>query len=92
MRWIILTRSHGNDIWTNLRPATRTENIQNRQMRSDNPSGAIGVKQYHNKWQVRVDNVYYGLFATFEEAVAVRDHVTAQLHGEFAVLNKEASK
>src|ERR1700721_3037973 len=28
-----------NDVWTNLRPATRLENIQNRNMRTDNSSG-----------------------------------------------------
>lgn len=78
-----------NDVWTNLRPATRAENNANRQMRSDNPSGAIGVKQYFNKWQVRVNNVYYGLFSTFEEAVAARDAAAKQSHGDFVVLNSE---
>ena len=81
-----------NDSWNNLRPATRIENIQNRQMRSDNPSGAIGVKRHFNKWQVRVDNVYYGLFNTFEEAVAARDRIATELHGNFASLNKKASQ
>lgn len=81
-----------NDVWTNLRPATRMENIRNRQMRFDNPSGAIGVKRHFNKWQVRVDNVYYGLFDTFEEAVVERNRVALELHGEFAQLNKEASQ
>lgn len=78
-----------NDAWCNLRPATRLENIQNRQMRSDNPSGAIGVKQHFNKWQVRVDNVYYGLFDSFEEAVAVRDSIATEVHGEFVALNSQ---
>lgn len=76
-----------NDVWSNLRPATRLENIQNRQMRSDNTSGAIGVSRHFNKWKVEVDRIYLGLFDTFEEAVAVRDAAVAESHGDFAVLN-----
>jgi len=78
-----------NDCWTNLRPATRLENVQNRQIRSDNPSGAIGVKRHFNKWQVRINNIYYGLFDSFEEAVVARDAAAAVTHGEFVSLNKD---
>lgn len=77
-----------NDAWTNLRPATRLENIQNRQMRNDNPSGAIGVTKHFNKWKVVVDQTYLGLYDTFEEAVAARDSAAKKFHGDFAVLNQ----
>lgn len=80
-----------NDIWTNLRPATRLENVQNRQMRYDNSSGAIGVywHEENQKWVAKVDQVYLGSFDSFELAVAARDNAVARLHGDFAVLNKK---
>lgn len=82
-----------NDVWTNLRPATRLENNQNRQMRNDNRSGAIGVfwNSQRNKWQVQVDKIHVGLYDSFEEAVAARDSATKNFHGDFAVLNGKAS-
>lgn len=82
-----------NDAWVNLRPATRLENIQNRQMRSDNKSGGIGVfwNEARSKWVAQIDKTYLGSFDTFEEAVAVRDSAATELHGDFVVLNKEQS-
>lgn len=82
-----------NDVWTNLRPATRVENIQNRGMRADNQSGAVGVfwNSTRNKWCAQIDQVYLGLFDTFDEAVAARDAAAKRYHGNFATLNKEVS-
>lgn len=80
-----------NDIWANLRQATRAENLQNRQMRHDNNSGAIGVfwNTDRGKWCAQVSGIYLGLFDTLEEAVAARDSAAKELHGDFAVLNKD---
>lgn len=80
-----------NDIWTNLRPASRIENVQNRQKRMDNSSGAVGVfwHKANGKWIAQIDKVYLGSFDSFEEAVAARDSAAEQIHGNFAVLNKE---
>lgn len=82
-----------NDVWTNLRPATRTENNSNRSMRTDNKSGAIGVfwNSARNKWCAQVGRVYLGLFETIEEAVAARDSAAERIHETFAVLNKEST-
>ena len=79
-----------NDTWSNLRQATRLENIQNRQMRTDNISGAIGVywSKGNSKWIAQIDQTYLGSFDSFEEAVAARDQAAKELHGNFAVLNK----
>lgn len=82
-----------NDAWCNLREATRTENVQNRQQRTDNSSGAIGVYWHtaNSKWIAQVDKVYLGSFDSFDEAVAARDSATTAFHGDFAVLNNGAS-
>lgn len=83
-----------NDIWTNLRPATRLENIQNRLKRQDNTSGAIGVywNEPNQKWIAQIGKTYLGSFDVFEEAVAVRDKAVAESHGDFAVLNDKEAK
>lgn len=73
-----------NDVWTNLRPATRTENNQNRR----NGYEGVGVIRHHSKWKATVGRIYLGLFDTYEEAVAARDSAAKELHGEFAVLNQ----
>lgn len=80
-----------NDVWTNLRPATRVENIINRQMRRDNSSGVVGVcwHKANSKWVAQIDKVYLGSFDTLEEAKAARDLAAKERHGEFAVLNDE---
>lgn len=75
----------GNDVWDNLREATRTENNQNRH---HNGVG-IGISRYFNKWKVMVGRTYLGLFNTFEEAEVARDTAAIELHGEFAVLNQK---
>lgn len=82
-----------NDVWTNLRPATRLENIQNRQMRTDNSSGAVGVywNGANSKWIAQIDKVYLGSFASFDEAVAARDAAAKERHQDFVVLNGKAS-
>lgn len=83
-----------NDMWHNLRPATRSENNSNRRVRDDNTSGAIGVfwNKDRNKWCAQIGRVYLGLYDTFEEAVAVRDSAIEEHHGEFAVLNTGTEK
>lgn len=80
-----------NDCWGNLRPASRTENLQNRCIRTDNESGAIGVhwQADRGKWRAQVGRHYLGLYDSFDEAVAARDSATKVLHGEFAVLNRK---
>jgi HNH endonuclease len=84
-----IDRTPWNDAWHNLRPATVSENRQNRQMRTDNNSGAIGVfwNEARKKWQVQVNKIHVGLYDDFDEAVAARDNYVKHMHGDFAVLN-----
>lgn len=68
--------------WSNLRPATRSQNNVNRRVGKNNKSGATGVR-WHEKlkrWQA----IFSFTFATKEEAVAARDLIIRTLAGEFA--------
>ncbi len=64
-------RNRANNKWTNLRPATRSQNQQNRGRRNVN-GRLIGTTPYYRKWKgtIRVDGVthYLGLFDTEIEA------------------------
>lgn len=88
-----IDRDKLNDSWVNLKEASRSENALNRDLQSNNTSGVRGVHWDVNKqmWavQVKKDNLNHwgGRFASLDEAVAVRDSVALQLHGDFAVLN-----
>ena len=79
-----------NNRWTNLRAATRTENLRNSQLRSDNISGYKGVSynSARGRWisciKVGDKNLHLGRFDTPEEAHAAY-RVAAEKHfGEFA--------
>ena len=82
-----------NDSWSNLRAATRSQNMCNTKLRADNSSGVRGVSwnKRKGKWHVRV-NVrgqmhHGGYFDDLEEASLVRDMIASKLHGDFARLN-----
>ncbi len=78
----------------NLRPATVSQNNQNRRPRQrNNKSGAKGVwwDRCGQMWYARVRSrgkVVANQFKDFDEAVAWRDQKAKELHGEFAVLNR----
>ena len=63
----------------NLRSVSRLDNQKNLKLFSNNTSGVVGVtwKKKLGKWcaQIQVDNVpmYLGIYANFEDAVAVRE-------------------
>lgn len=75
---------------SNLRIATRAQNVRNSSKRANNKSGYKGVS-YHkasSKWtaQLCVDGkkMYFGVYATKEEAFNRVKEETEKLHGEFA--------
>ncbi len=63
---------------SNLRSVTRSENLKNQKIRSDNSSGVIGVSwgRSNSKWHVRIKSdvkyLYLGSFFDFFEACCVR--------------------
>lgn len=72
----------------NLRVATRQENAKNQAAHSDSLSGISGVDAVRGKWRARIftngREKSLGLFATKEEAQAVRMAAAVKYHGEFA--------
>ena len=74
----------------NLRPCTHQENCRNKNMRTDNKSGVIGVyfSKEHNKWraQIKINGknvmVYYG--SSKEDAIKARLEAEAKYYREFA--------
>lgn len=64
--------------WSNLRPATRSEQNQNRGMQKNNTSGFKGIcwNKRSEKWQAYIyidgEQIYLGLFENKEDAVKAR--------------------
>lgn len=73
-----INRTTWDDCWTNLRPATRTENNQNRVKIGE--SGYQGVYRHNqnNRWVAQHENIYLGSYETIDEAVAARDAFIAE--------------
>lgn len=77
-----------NNRWSNLRAASRRQNLYNSKLRKDNPSGAKGVGQAVNgKWIARItvngEQRYLGRYSTFEQAAETVQQARISLHGEF---------
>ena len=79
-----------NNAFSNLREATRWQNILNKRRRSDNKSGHKGVSQHTQSgmWRARVSMngkvVHCSLHKTKEAAAAAYEAAARELHGEFA--------
>lgn len=70
--------------WSNIRVATRTENIGNTRVRADSKSGLKGVQKNGNKWVARAKKKYLGIFDTKDEAHAAYVLAAKSIFGEFA--------
>lgn len=82
-------RNRSNNAIDNLRPATRSQQIQNRDFTAYNTSGAVGVYQVKSgRWRARICKerkyIHLGYFDTREEASAAHDKAAVELFGEFA--------
>ena len=65
-------RNRLNNLPSNLRAATRSQNMLNTELRTDNKSGCKGVNLVGSKWQVRYKGKYQGTRPTYNEAVEFR--------------------
>lgn len=74
-----IDRNPANNVVSNLRWATKSENMTNTGIRSDNTSGHrnIWFNKTHQRWQItyeRQKKVYHGgVFKTLEEAIAYKE-------------------
>jgi hypothetical protein len=82
-----------NNTRSNLRVCSRSENLRNQRLHSDNTSGFKGVS-YHKrdrKWQARIrvngKQHFLGYFDTPEAAARAYDTAALHYFGEFARLN-----
>lgn len=65
-------RTTWNDCWSNLRPATRTQNTLNRVMVGASKHPGIYKHSQNNRWVAQYNNIYIGSYKTVEEAVVAR--------------------
>jgi hypothetical protein len=74
---------------SNLREATRSQNLQNKKMQSNNTSGYIGVSydKARDKWDARLKvfgkQICLGLFETAEEASKAYQDKASEYYKEF---------
>ena len=77
-----------NNIYSNLRDATRSENNTNVGPRKNNKLGVKGVRQHGKRFEARItkDKIVYqlGTFDTLEGATDAVSKAALKLHGEFA--------
>lgn len=76
----------------NLRIATYTQNIHNRQRPRNNTSGYKGVHSSGNAWIAKINAhgqfIYLGRFPDAVSAANAYNNAAIQYHGEYAVLNR----
>ena len=74
---------------SNLRLATRSQNLANTKLSRRNSSGVKGVRydKERNKWRAEISatgiRYFLGRFDTKEEACGARSEAAGRLHGEF---------
>jgi len=72
---------------TNLRPATRKQQSQNRRKRRGSASHFKGVTWFRGKWRARIGQCYLGQRMSEEAAARLYDEEARRLYGDFACLN-----
>lgn len=85
-------RHRANNVWTNLRLATRTDNLINQGKKPNNTSGYKGVSSRGSSHMVRLriagEIKHFGSYPTAIQAAHAYDVVAVKHNGEFAVTNK----
>jgi len=74
-----------NNRWRNLRRATRSQQLYNSRLRSDNTTGVKGVSYnaHRNRYEVMLGGRHLGRFKTLADAKFVRERAARRAHGEF---------
>lgn len=76
-------RNPSNNIWTNLREATRSENVLNTGTPKNNSLGVKGIRKMRDKFQARLkfNGIHYhvGTFPTLDAAVEAREEKWKEL-------------
>lgn len=84
-------RCKTNNAWSNLRAATRAQNIANTPLRKNNTTGYKGVFRNRGRFAARITHNgavrNLGNFATAEEASAVYQNAAREAFGEFLLLS-----
>jgi hypothetical protein len=84
-----------NNKFSNLRPATRSQNNHNVPLLKNNTSGFKGVTyerargKFRAKLQVSSRRIHLGYFDTAEDAARVYDKAAVEAAGEFALTNEK---
>lgn len=81
-------RNGTNNVWSNLREATRSQNQGNRTRNKNNTSGYKGVWKLKDRWRAMIwyrgKGIHIGVFDTIEEAAVAYKVRAIELFGEFA--------
>ena len=92
-----INRDRTDNRLANLRPVTRSQNLQNMSLRSDNASGFKGVylDKHGMKWCAEIKaggrRIKLGRFGTARSAADAYDRAAAEHFGAFACLNGAAA-
>lgn len=84
-----INRVRHDNRWSNLREATRTQQLQNTTIRSDNSTGVKGVAwdKTRDKWQAYISidgkRVPLGRFGSFEDAATARKNAEVKYFGDY---------
>lgn len=87
-----IDRDRKNNRWSNLRACSRSQNLANSSIRSDNTSGVRGVSFDKERgkylWQCVSGGIKsQGREDSLEAATLARNRAAMKLHGEFSVLS-----
>lgn len=86
----------GNNLISNLRAATASQNQYNQKLRTDNKSGfkCIGWHKKNKSWSVSIissgKRIHVGSFKNLEDAITARNEALKKYHGEYACTRGEA--